>query len=29
MVVALWLGILGGIVAAILGCLEFTRRDVM
>lgn len=29
MVAALWLGILGGIVAAILGCLEFTRRDVM
>ena len=26
---ALWLGIGGGIVAALIGCVEFTRRDVM
>ena len=26
---ALWLGIGGGIVAALVGCVEFTRRDVM
>jgi hypothetical protein len=26
---ALWLGIAGGLIASVLGCLEFTRRDVM
>jgi len=26
---ALWLGVAGGIVAALLGCFEFVRRDVM
>lgn len=25
---ALWLGVLGGVIAAVIGCLEFVRRDV-
>jgi hypothetical protein len=27
--VALWLGICGGVIAAVVGCVEFVRRDVM